>query len=152
MLLVVLLLDACRFRRSLGGRGAQPAQFRVEHDHAHPHSERMRSGLYQRMNRAVAEFLDVLVLQSFQDFRFLQRQTILGRHGRNIVDQADAQAGFEAQVVENLVQLVGRGRRMLVEFVSFRTFEFILRPDLWSLLRKVFPVLLSGRNRMTACP
>src|SRR5229473_3461298 len=93
------LRDACLFRFAIAGRGAQPAQFRVEHDHAHPHAERMRSRLHQWMNRAVAELLDVLILQSLQDFRFLEWQAVFGRNRRNVVDQAHAEAWLEAQIV-----------------------------------------------------
>src|SRR5258708_27932635 len=85
----------------------------------------MRSRLHQWMNCAVAEFLDVLILQSLQDFRFLDWQAVFGRHRRNVVDETEAKARLEAEVVENLVQLVCRRRRMLIKLVSFRTLEFV---------------------------
>ena len=90
----------------------------MEYDHAHPHPERVRAGFHQRMDLSVPEFLDVLILQSFQYFRFLDGQAVFGRHAWNVINQPDPQVLLKSQIVEDLVQFVCRRRGMLVKFVA----------------------------------
>jgi hypothetical protein len=95
----------------------QPPGFSL-HDHqTHQHPQWMRPNIDQRMVLQRPQNIDVLVLDLLHRFGFSRRQAIFIRHVLCAKQEAVPQLLLVPQIVEQLIELISRRRRVLIELI-----------------------------------